>query len=464
MRDRPCDHSDIPFDPRPVSGPSIDIAERGAADKSIDAGAYGSGNGELETDSHSDPNTSPVKPRFEYEAISMKELDSANYAMEWLINGILVHHQPAIFGGPQKTLKTNISIELMLSLSEGGNFLGEYKCARAVRVGLMSGESGEAVIQETARRIAKAKHRALADYGNAILCPAVPNLTDALKLQALERFINENELEVCIIDPTYLALPLGDGASNLFKVGECLAGISKIAATTGVLPILVHHLKSTRAEKYGVPLLEELAWAGFQEWCRQWLLVNRREAYDEEQPGSHKLWFKAGGSAGHSTMIGLDIFEGTSQQPGGRSWELGILKPGEIRLDKHEAKQRENNAKRDIRDNQDRSIVLKTAKRLKRETMTSIRDASGITPKRFGPIWCDLLAEQSVVQDGEIKKANGQCYSAFRVRDIRRSTSSRTGAELVEPMEQAAPVPVPPPLGGNGVCAVLPVSGSEESD
>src|SRR5688500_7162912 len=81
----------------------------------------------------------------------------AEYSREWLVRSVLLTGQPAVIGGPKKCLKTSLAIDMAISLGSGTKFLGRFKVPEAVRVAVISGESGGAVLQETAGRIAQAK-------------------------------------------------------------------------------------------------------------------------------------------------------------------------------------------------------------------------------------------------------------------------------------------------------------------
>jgi hypothetical protein len=50
---------------------------------------------------------------------------------------------------------------MALALSEGGLYLNGFDALRPTRVGMMSGESGAATIQETALRVAASKGKKL---------------------------------------------------------------------------------------------------------------------------------------------------------------------------------------------------------------------------------------------------------------------------------------------------------------
>ena len=193
----------------------------------------------------------------------------------------------------------------------------------------MSGESGLPTIQETARRIAAAAGHGLADIGGLVFSEDLPQFGSVAHLEALRKFITDDELEVIAVDPAYMCIPEIDHA-NLFAVGEKLRDVSQVCREAGVLLLLCHHCRKTKVDPFAPPELEDIAWAGFQEFAREWLLVGRRELY---QPGTgeHRLWVSAGGSAGHSSLWAVDIREGTRETEGGRFWQVEVLRADEAR-------------------------------------------------------------------------------------------------------------------------------------
>ena len=265
-----------------------------------------------------------------FQRITAAELATGKFDLTYLIDGVLVKDQPAGLVAPKKSLKTNISIDLAVSLATGGRFLGYYNVPEPKRMAMFSGESGMATIQETALRVCKAANVELASTG-IIFCETVPRFGDPVNMEAFRRFLDADGIEVVIIDPVYLCLPCDINPANLFDIGRLLRSVSDVCREAGATPVLVHHLKKTVANPYIPGQLEDIGWAGFQEFFRQWLLINRREAY-EPGSGMHRLWLSTGGSAGHSSLVGLDIYEGVYDPYGAipRVWEVSVLKPKDV--------------------------------------------------------------------------------------------------------------------------------------
>src|ERR1019366_9251704 len=205
----------------------------------------------------------------------------ATFAHEWLIEGILVNNQPGVIGGAKKTLKTSIAVDMAISFGTGTRFLGKFKVPVKVRVAMLSGESGEATVQQTALRICEEREIDLADC-DVFWSFDLPCLSRTTDRKRLKEKLEENKVQVVIIDPLYLCLlggSKGVSASNLFEVGPVLQKMGQACLDAGATPILIHHANkgTTKTTDKVLPMiLDDLSFSGIGEYVRQWLLINRR--------------------------------------------------------------------------------------------------------------------------------------------------------------------------------------------
>jgi replicative DNA helicase len=266
--------------------------------------------------------------------LSSKEFSRAQYPRGWLVEQILLPGQPGVIGGPRKSLKTSIGIDLAVSLSSGEPFLGRFRVPKAVRAAVISGESGGATLQDLAQRVCQAKQLTLDDC-DLLWSFDLPQLGRTTHLRKLADFLSDKQIAVLIFDPLYLCLLDGNNrvsASNLFEIGPHLRHVAGVCLNAGTTPLLVHHSTkgATKRTEQETPLdLDDLAFVGVGEFVRQWILLSRRERY---RPGSgeHQLLMAVGGSAGHSGCWTVHVQEGVLNATlGGRGWKVrtGLWSP-----------------------------------------------------------------------------------------------------------------------------------------
>jgi len=367
------------------------------------------------------PQPQPPKKtnKFSFERISLRQLLDTDYDQNYLIEDVLVAGQPLIIGAPKKALKTTLMIEMAICLASGLPFLGKWKVNQPIRVGIMSGESGEATIKETAARIVKAKGWDVPLDDLVRFCFRVPRFGEKSHMQALEEFIKEDGLKMLWVDPTYQAIPAVENASNLFAVGAILGKVTEIGQKTNCTMALLHHLRKNPAEPFIPPELEDLAWSGFAEWARQWILLGRRVKFDPESNGEHKLWMNIGGSAGHCSLWALDIEEGRKNDPGGRHWKYELNGASVARTAAVQDKRTKREAEKAIEDAttaaaRQAKLIEVMRQHNQADTESVLRKRAGMSGEVFGPVIHALLKCDKVIKCAVEK--HGKKYDGYQLR------------------------------------------------
>jgi hypothetical protein len=368
------------------------------------------------------------------------DFNNASFPIEWLIKGILVKDQFTVVGGPRKSLKTSALVDLVVSLgaspsNAGANgtffksgtlprFFGHFPVEKSRRIGFFSGESGGATLQETARRVCSTRGINL-DTTTIHWCASVPRLSDAADLDKLRSEIRNNGLEVVVVDPFYLALGAGRtrvDVSSMFHVGPVLAEFSQACLEEGATPILVAHTRKYREPgDRNEPLeLEELAFAGIQEFARQWILISRRERF-VPGTGCHRLWLNVGGSAGHSSVWAVEINEGAmGDNFGGRTWDVRVMSREQVKQADQTAKEHKKSVAKAAKEDVLRKAVarhLGKPENRNGDSATGIAQGVGVSRSRYlQPVFSSMLKVGELLAVDRLQKGNRIC-SGYRLPD-----------------------------------------------
>jgi hypothetical protein len=332
-----------------------------------------------------------------YRLITAAELDASTYDQEFLIDDILVAGDFAIIGGPEKSLKTSLMLDMFVALSNGGHFLGTFPVRRRCKCVMFSGESGLPNLQDIARRICRRAGYELARLDNLILSPDLPQLDNAMDLAEFERVLAEVQPDVGGLDPMFLCMGDVDAdAGNLFVMGKLLRKFAALCHQYSVTPIIAHH--TTTMPLGTIPKLSNLAWSGFKQAAGQWILLNRRMEY-EPGSGQHELIMTTGGRAGHNLMRAIDIKEGTRESLEGRYWHVDVHRIDEAR-DAAEQRRTEAKASESQRqlDDDRMAICQLLVKHPGGRSKTFIRDHCGVSGRRWPAVFAAMYQAGELIE------------------------------------------------------------------
>ncbi|UUO05188.1 AAA family ATPase [Blastopirellula sp. J2-11] len=335
--------------------------------------------------SGSEVDRSPNQAEEPLEGLTTAQLMARQAPRAWLLPGMLARHEAAVILGPSKCMKTSLAVDLCGALASGGKFLGQFAAERAFRVGFVGGEGAEQVVTDLAPRWSTAAQVDLSTLDRLVWGLNMAELGDPVNLRRLTAWIERHQLEVVLIDAADFstATPRAQARQLRELVRCCLEA--------GATPILCC---PTRKELPPRALsAADLASAACHAVARQWLLVNRRQAF-EPGSGRHQLWLTLGG-AGQSRLWGVDIDEGQETEQAGRKWEVLLRDVPAIEEETAQlaAKAQADHLRWKLRGAMSQ-IDPAQATKLK------IREQSGMSGAKFGPTW------QRLVDAGEIRLAS----------------------------------------------------------
>jgi len=349
------------------------------------------------------------------------ELMAADLEPAFLVDRLLVELQPLVIGGPMKSLKTSVLVALVFALATATKFLGKFNVTRAVNVALLSAESGLAAIRDLLIRIGATTNIKPADVSKLYIGEDIPTINDPEHEAGIRQLILDRELEVIAFDPFYLGND-EDSQSNLAKQGKQLRRLTKICLEMGVTPIICHHTKKASFRQYEPLGLADLHGAGTGEFARQFWLLNRRAEYQDD--GCHELWFRVGASYGHGGLWALDVEEGVWDGPGSRHWKIAVMDGtdarGADRARKEDAREEAKEAARREKVDAAKKLICETmAKAAFRngETLSVIRDATGLHTRQFRPAFAELIEAGDVVPCDIFKPNRKKPYDGYKLND-----------------------------------------------
>jgi hypothetical protein len=270
--------------------------------------------------------------------VPVNELMAMDLKLEYLVDRAFVGEGAMFIGGREKTFKTGIAVDLLLSLATGCKFLDEFAVMDTRSSVIFTAEIGMPSAQQLIRRISKAKGIDASKIPGMDVVDSIPRFQvdrngkpiEQDAINGLKRYLDERKPQVAVFDPLYFAMG-GAAVGDMYEVGAVLRLITEICKDRGVWAILCHHARKASKDDEARPMeLNDLYGSGVGAYARQWALLSHQEPFAN---GRANLFLNMGGSAAGDRFVWeLTIDEGQADGILDREWNTSIVRRGEDQM------------------------------------------------------------------------------------------------------------------------------------
>lgn len=360
-----------------------------------------------------------------FAGIDASELSTyATQDPDWLVQDVFTIDEPLLVGARSKGCKTLQLTDMAVAVASETLWMNAFNVPKRRKVLFITGEANYRRIAKHIEKACNVRGIKFADLKGflrveAIEFPCLPSEADQAAIRA---DVQRHGFEVVIVDPLYRGLT-GVDSARLSEMGSAIKSFQ--AACQPACMVLSHHVVKSAAREYGEPpQLEDLTGAGIAESCGQWWLVGRNEKYAWDW--KHDLCVQFGGREGQGggRRILFNEHDWTFQVD---AWHEYTEQSQAELQQRRDDKKRENDQRTY---ESHRATTLRTLRRFPDgESMSYIRDLTGIPSRYFTSVWEDLRSSLTIedceVSKGKPKKdGTKRTYSGCRIVDPKSRLSS----------------------------------------
>ncbi|MHC5059408.1 MAG: AAA family ATPase, partial [Planctomycetota bacterium] len=227
-----------------------------------------------------------VVVRYGYEGNSLLqhfEAFSPDTRPNYIIDEVLFEQGSMIIGGQQKSFKTSIGLDLLVSLATLKPFLNKFPIECDPKsIAIFSAETTEWMMTDYLRTILASKSLHPADVKseftiNSNVPAFVMDRSGEMKRnKAFEKYMERHRPNVVFLDPMYRMFA-GVNQADISQVGRALDYVEQICKEYDSMPIFCHHSRKPNTQngvEFPKMTLNDLSGAGGGAFARQWILLS----------------------------------------------------------------------------------------------------------------------------------------------------------------------------------------------
>lgn len=266
--------------------------------------------------------------RYGFSYVSVEELATKDLTLKYLVDGALVGEGSLFIGGRDKTFKTGVAADLLVSMSSRTKFLNHFDVLEERRSAFFTAEIGQPSIKRLLQAVCVARGMTIYDLSNLDIVDTVPTFNpkrgssdkdNNAAMMGLAKYFQDRQPQVAVFDPLYFCMG-GVTVGDMYEVGAVLNIVTGVCREWHVWPIFCHHAKKNAEKEFEPMDLPDFYGSGIGAFARQWVLLSHSEPF---RHGVANLYCNIGGSTqGSRGLWHVTIDEGQPDEISDRTWNV----------------------------------------------------------------------------------------------------------------------------------------------